>query len=173
MDDEEVALVDDVFDGAFGALGDESWCFGEGVLVSSLVRSTNNCLSGMMVIFGLLEGLEVEALMDAMETHDSINDIVNAIVKMGVDFHDVSKETCQEHTKSTVRLNALKLKKSTNFIRSRKLNMIWSFGFLKDKKRCKIPFICEDTLTIVWNLKNSSEFCKRESDEFILDHEQD
>nr|GEV44620.1 hypothetical protein [Tanacetum cinerariifolium] len=31
-------------------------------------------------------------------THDSINDIVNAIVKMRIDFHDVSKETCQEHT---------------------------------------------------------------------------
>nr|GEW58200.1 hypothetical protein [Tanacetum cinerariifolium] len=28
MDDEEVALVNGVFDGAFGALGDESWCFG-------------------------------------------------------------------------------------------------------------------------------------------------
>ncbi|GJU00305.1 hypothetical protein Tco_1110643 [Tanacetum coccineum] len=64
MDDEEVALVDGVFD---GALGDESWCFGEGVLVSSLVRSMNNYLGGMMVIFGLLKGLEVEALVDVME----------------------------------------------------------------------------------------------------------
>ncbi|GKD68373.1 hypothetical protein Tco_1322463 [Tanacetum coccineum] len=67
IDDGEVALVDGVFDGAFGALGDESWCFGGGVLVSSLVRSMNNCLGGMMMIFGLLEGLEVEALVDAME----------------------------------------------------------------------------------------------------------
>ncbi|GJX19342.1 hypothetical protein Tco_0222019 [Tanacetum coccineum] len=67
MDDEEVALVDGVFDGALGALGDESWCFGKGVLVSSLVRSMNNCLGGMMVIFGLLEGLEVKALVDVME----------------------------------------------------------------------------------------------------------
>ncbi|GJU51219.1 hypothetical protein Tco_1220774 [Tanacetum coccineum] len=35
MDEEDVALVDGVLDGAFGALGDESWCFGEGVLSSS------------------------------------------------------------------------------------------------------------------------------------------
>ncbi|GJS67608.1 hypothetical protein Tco_0682172 [Tanacetum coccineum] len=115
MDDEEVALVDGVFDGAFGALGDE---------------------------------------MDAflVECHGE-NDIFSF--------------------DSMVRLNALKLKNSTNFVGSRKLCMIWSFGFLKERKRCKISFICEDTLTIVWNLKNSSEFCKRESDEFILDHERD
>ncbi|GJZ43442.1 hypothetical protein Tco_0590697 [Tanacetum coccineum] len=66
MDDEEVSLVDRVFDGAFGALGDESWCFGKEVLVSSLVRSMNNCLGGMMVIFGLLKSLEVEALVHVM-----------------------------------------------------------------------------------------------------------
>ncbi|GKF17906.1 hypothetical protein Tco_0062824, partial [Tanacetum coccineum] len=35
MNDEEVALVDGVFEGAFGALGEESCCFGDGVLVSS------------------------------------------------------------------------------------------------------------------------------------------
>ncbi|GJT92310.1 hypothetical protein Tco_1081155 [Tanacetum coccineum] len=35
MEDEEVALVDVVFKGAFGALGDKSWCFSDGVLVSS------------------------------------------------------------------------------------------------------------------------------------------
>ncbi|GJV17619.1 hypothetical protein Tco_1362942 [Tanacetum coccineum] len=64
MDDERVSLVDGVFD---GALSDESWCFGEGVLVSSLVRSMNTCLGGMMVIFGLLKVLEVEALVDVME----------------------------------------------------------------------------------------------------------
>ncbi|GKB49829.1 hypothetical protein Tco_0900582 [Tanacetum coccineum] len=40
MDDEEVALVDGVFEGAFGALGDEWWC---------------------------VDGLEVEALVDAMK----------------------------------------------------------------------------------------------------------
>nr|GEU53048.1 hypothetical protein [Tanacetum cinerariifolium] len=34
MEDEEVALVDGVFKGVFGALVDENWCFGDGVLVS-------------------------------------------------------------------------------------------------------------------------------------------
>ncbi|GKG10915.1 hypothetical protein Tco_0342315 [Tanacetum coccineum] len=28
MEDEELAMVDRVFEGAFGALGDESWCLG-------------------------------------------------------------------------------------------------------------------------------------------------
>nr|GEW44880.1 hypothetical protein [Tanacetum cinerariifolium] len=35
MDDGKVALVDGVFEGAFVALGDEWWCVGDGVLVSS------------------------------------------------------------------------------------------------------------------------------------------
>ncbi|GJT27205.1 hypothetical protein Tco_0907480 [Tanacetum coccineum] len=35
MEDEEVALVDGVFKGAFSVLGDESWCFGDRVLLSS------------------------------------------------------------------------------------------------------------------------------------------
>ncbi|GJV35751.1 hypothetical protein Tco_1408228 [Tanacetum coccineum] len=35
MEDEEGPLVDSVFEGAFGALGDKTWYFGEGVLVSS------------------------------------------------------------------------------------------------------------------------------------------
>nr|GEX02316.1 hypothetical protein [Tanacetum cinerariifolium] len=35
MEDEEVPLVVGVFEGEIGALGDESWCLGDGVLVSS------------------------------------------------------------------------------------------------------------------------------------------
>ncbi|GJR10189.1 hypothetical protein Tco_0792841 [Tanacetum coccineum] len=46
MEDEEVSLVYGVFECAFGALG------------------------GMMLIFGLLDGLEVEALVDAIEVVD-------------------------------------------------------------------------------------------------------
>ncbi|GJX21824.1 hypothetical protein Tco_0226269 [Tanacetum coccineum] len=41
-----------------------------GVLVSSLLRSMNNCFGGMMLIFDLLKGLEMEALVDAMEVYD-------------------------------------------------------------------------------------------------------
>nr|GEV01621.1 hypothetical protein [Tanacetum cinerariifolium] len=52
--------------GALGALGDESCCLGDGVLESSSVKSTNNCIGEMMLIFGLLEALEMEALVDAM-----------------------------------------------------------------------------------------------------------
>nr|GEW24719.1 hypothetical protein [Tanacetum cinerariifolium] len=35
IEDEEVTMVDGVFEGAFGRLGDETWYFGERVLVSS------------------------------------------------------------------------------------------------------------------------------------------
>ncbi|GJS73276.1 reverse transcriptase domain-containing protein [Tanacetum coccineum] len=45
---------------AIGALGD-------GVFVSSWVKSTNNCFGGMMLIFDLLEALEMEALVDVMD----------------------------------------------------------------------------------------------------------
>ncbi|GJW56892.1 hypothetical protein Tco_0103623 [Tanacetum coccineum] len=61
MEDEEVAMVDGVFEGAFGALGDKTWQW---------VR-----------IFPM----------------DPIDDIINAIVKMRIMFHDVSKKTSQEH----------------------------------------------------------------------------
>ncbi|GJX38551.1 hypothetical protein Tco_0251854 [Tanacetum coccineum] len=49
--------------GALGALGDEFGSLGDGVFVSSWVKSTNNCFGGMMLIFGLLETLEMEALV--------------------------------------------------------------------------------------------------------------
>ncbi|GKC51795.1 hypothetical protein Tco_1074540 [Tanacetum coccineum] len=55
IEDEEVFLVDGGLEGALGALGDESLSLGDGVFVSS-----------MMLIFGLLEALEMEALVDAM-----------------------------------------------------------------------------------------------------------
>ncbi|GJW67406.1 ribonuclease H-like domain-containing protein [Tanacetum coccineum] len=42
---------------------------GDGVVVSSWVKSTNNCFGGMMLIFGLLETLEIEALVEAMEVY--------------------------------------------------------------------------------------------------------
>ncbi|GJV33957.1 hypothetical protein Tco_1394357 [Tanacetum coccineum] len=67
IEDEEVSLVDGVLEGALGALGDEIRSLGDEVFVSSWVKSTNNCLGGMMLIFGLLEALEIEALVEAME----------------------------------------------------------------------------------------------------------
>nr|GEY80331.1 reverse transcriptase domain-containing protein [Tanacetum cinerariifolium] len=65
IEDEEVSLVYGVLEGALGALGDDS--MGDGVFVSSCVKSINNCFGGMMLIFGLFEALKVEALVDAMD----------------------------------------------------------------------------------------------------------
>ncbi|GKB93350.1 hypothetical protein Tco_0979487 [Tanacetum coccineum] len=60
IDDEDVPLIDGVFDGALGAFGDRGSCFGDRVLASSCVRSMNNLLGGLIMIFGFLEALEVE-----------------------------------------------------------------------------------------------------------------
>ncbi|GJU77481.1 hypothetical protein Tco_1274551 [Tanacetum coccineum] len=59
-DEEDVPLVDGVLKGALGA-------FGDGVLASSWVRSMNNFLGGLIVIFGFLVDLEVEVYENAME----------------------------------------------------------------------------------------------------------
>nr|GFC78805.1 hypothetical protein [Tanacetum cinerariifolium] len=67
IEDEEVSLVDGVLEGALGALDDEILSLGDGVFVLSWVKSTNNCFGGMMLIFGLLEAMEMEALVDAMD----------------------------------------------------------------------------------------------------------
>ncbi|GJW21152.1 hypothetical protein Tco_0031774 [Tanacetum coccineum] len=55
--------------GALRALGDEFGSLGDGVFVSSWVKSTNNCFGGMTLIFGLLETLEVEALVEAINVY--------------------------------------------------------------------------------------------------------
>ncbi|GJV85840.1 hypothetical protein Tco_1525738 [Tanacetum coccineum] len=40
--------------------------------------------------------------------------------------------------------------------------MIWSLSLLGICKRCKVPFVCEDDLTIIWNSENLTELCERE-----------
>ncbi|GJV79256.1 hypothetical protein Tco_1515126 [Tanacetum coccineum] len=50
-------------------LVDEFGSLGDGVFMSSWVKSTNNCFGGMMLIFGLLETLEMEALVEAMNVY--------------------------------------------------------------------------------------------------------
>ncbi|GJR26541.1 hypothetical protein Tco_1102773 [Tanacetum coccineum] len=69
IEDEEVSLVDGVLEGALGALGDEIRSLGDGVVVSSWVKSTKNCFGRMMLIFSLLETLEIEALVEAIEVY--------------------------------------------------------------------------------------------------------
>ena len=55
----DVVGVDGVFVGALGVLGDDNCGCGDGVL-TSWVRSMKSALGGIMVIFGLLEGMLVE-----------------------------------------------------------------------------------------------------------------
>ncbi|GJY54414.1 hypothetical protein Tco_0446078 [Tanacetum coccineum] len=66
---ERVSLEVGVFDGAFGGDGKEDVVMGEGVVVasSSLERLTKSCLGGIMVSLIFLEGLEEEALVEAIE----------------------------------------------------------------------------------------------------------
>ncbi|GJW23358.1 hypothetical protein Tco_0128385 [Tanacetum coccineum] len=59
--------LDCLLEGALGALGDvvEVWVME--FLCHHGLKSTNNCFGGMMLIFGLLEALEMEALVDVMD----------------------------------------------------------------------------------------------------------
>ncbi|GJR80199.1 hypothetical protein Tco_0079775 [Tanacetum coccineum] len=92
MEDEEVAMVDGVFEGAFGALGDKTWfemealvdameVVGDRVLAREASSSSSSSPWQWVRIFPM----------------DPIDDIINAIVKMRIMFHDVSKKTSQEH----------------------------------------------------------------------------
>ncbi|GJZ52956.1 hypothetical protein Tco_0607841 [Tanacetum coccineum] len=81
----EVSFVNGVLEGALGALGDEFGSLGDRVFVSSWVKSTNNCFGGMMLIFGLLETLEMEALVEAM------NGIPNVVQAFWVKIADTRR----------------------------------------------------------------------------------
>ena len=65
-DEVDAPLVDEVLEGAFGALGDEHWGSGDGVLLSSFVRSMKSCFGGMITIFCFFEALEMEVLGEDM-----------------------------------------------------------------------------------------------------------
>ena len=54
--------MEGVLDGAFGALGDEHLGGGDGVVLSSFVKSMKSCFGGMITIFCFLEVLELEVL---------------------------------------------------------------------------------------------------------------
>ncbi|GJS96991.1 hypothetical protein Tco_0803959 [Tanacetum coccineum] len=61
--EDDVSLVDGVYNGAFGGDGEEDVVIGEGMVVASslLEMLTKSCLGGMMVSLIFLEGLEEEA----------------------------------------------------------------------------------------------------------------
>ncbi|GJX49546.1 hypothetical protein Tco_0276391 [Tanacetum coccineum] len=69
---DDVSLVDEVFEGAFGGDRDDDFVIGEGVVVSSssLVKSIKSCLGGMMVSLIFLERLEEEAWVEAMRVEE-------------------------------------------------------------------------------------------------------
>ncbi|GKF09572.1 hypothetical protein Tco_0043796 [Tanacetum coccineum] len=69
---DDVSLVDEVFDGAFGGDEEEDSVMGEGVAVSfsSLDMFTKSCLDGMIVNFIFLEGLEEEAWVESIEVEE-------------------------------------------------------------------------------------------------------
>ncbi|GJS17458.1 zinc finger, CCHC-type containing protein [Tanacetum coccineum] len=58
-EEHDVPLVDGVLNCALGAFGDRGLCFGDGDLASSCVRCSDNCLGGIIVIFGFLVALEL------------------------------------------------------------------------------------------------------------------
>ena len=66
MEDVEVPWVDGVLEGALGALGDGHWGCGDGVVLSSLVRSMKSCFGGMITSFCFLALLEMVVLGDDM-----------------------------------------------------------------------------------------------------------
>ncbi|GJU10466.1 hypothetical protein Tco_1132862 [Tanacetum coccineum] len=103
------SLVDGVLKGALGALGDEvdySLSLEEKVII--LLRSGNVISLVIKWTKGVKIGgrrwgtstrsIIILTIISMSEwTLDSINDIVNAIVKMRIMFHDVSIEMNQEH----------------------------------------------------------------------------
>ena len=70
MEEDDAPWVEGIFDGAFGALGDEIWGGGDGVLVSSWVRSMKGCFGGMMTSLCFLGVLEMEDFGDNMVVLD-------------------------------------------------------------------------------------------------------
>ena len=70
IEEDEVPLAGGVLEGALGALGDDSWSLGDGVMFSSFVKSMTSCFGGRMVSFGFFDGLVMEAFGDAREVEN-------------------------------------------------------------------------------------------------------
>nr|GEV84152.1 copia protein [Tanacetum cinerariifolium] len=73
----------------------------------------------------------------------------------------------------TVYHDTFQFKKSTNVVESRKIDAIRSLGFSRILKRCKVPLVCKNGLTIVWNFEDLTELSESKSYEFVLNHKGD
>ncbi|GJW21304.1 hypothetical protein Tco_0031926 [Tanacetum coccineum] len=143
MEDEEVPLVDSVFEGALGELNDvDFWSF-----ESFRNGSSSRCHGGL---WWLIENEE--------------DDEVSVDVR-----REVSSFLLEESRKHHI----VGMREVGEEFRSRKIGMIWSFSVLRVCKSTKILFVCEDGLAIEWNFENLTELLERKSDEFILNHEGD
>ncbi|GJS12731.1 hypothetical protein Tco_0407203 [Tanacetum coccineum] len=145
-----------------------------------LVGSSNHLVKVML--------MRSSSLFKSKRTHDSINNVINAIVEMRICFHDVSIETSQEHAiwkiygwigssifdsfdkesnsdgltfNGTVYHDTFQFKESTNIVGRRKVSGVWSLGFLRILKRCKVLLVGENGLTVVRNLEDLIELSKR------------
>nr|GEW55384.1 hypothetical protein [Tanacetum cinerariifolium] len=69
---DNVSLVDELFNGAFGKDVEEDFAIGEGVIVSSssLDMFTKSYLGGMIVSLIFLEGLEEKAWVESIEVEE-------------------------------------------------------------------------------------------------------
>ncbi|GJZ65558.1 hypothetical protein Tco_0622254 [Tanacetum coccineum] len=125
MEDEEVPMVDGVFEGAFEVLGDKTWFVNE---------SSSRCHGGL---WWLIMDEEDDEVVNLIRSESGILDFDGAI-----------------------QLDTVQLKKSTDIVESRKIGMIWSLSLLGICKRCKISFIRENGLTIIWDSENLTELCE-------------
>ncbi|GJZ91991.1 hypothetical protein Tco_0664056 [Tanacetum coccineum] len=69
--------------------------------------------------------------------------------------------------------DTFQFKKSTNIIGSRKVSGVWSLGFLRILKKCKVPLVGKNGLTVVRNFEDLTELSKSKSYEFMLNHKRD
>ncbi|GJR27795.1 hypothetical protein Tco_1104027 [Tanacetum coccineum] len=152
---EEVSFVDGVLEGALGALGDEFGTLGDGVFMSSWVKSTNNYFCGMMLIFGLLETLEMEALMEAMNVHNEDFTSFDVSIKRGQETLSVMEElrldllsTFDSFDKRRVDKIALFIGLNRGLTKEIK-NVSWKQLAFFDFKETIEGYVCEETLDVV------------------------
>ncbi|GJZ24872.1 hypothetical protein Tco_0562331 [Tanacetum coccineum] len=115
MEDEEVAMVDGVFEGAFGALGDKT------------------CL---------LEALKMEALVDVMEIRGVEMGLSWHEKQPSSSSSSPWSESDILAFDGAVQLDTVQMKKSTNIVRSRKIGMKGphSLGICK-RMQCPHSFV--------------------------------